>query len=115
MSKISNLAIRLLQESVVARGTSEVMEAMYQNKHFFHSVVDTYNINNSLSTTQLLDAINDYYDFNEFGGLTEDSTQEMIETLMPRYVQSIFEIDVQDGILDESVKLLTLFIEGDEE
>lgn len=115
MSKISKIALRLLQEAVVTRGTSEVMEAMYNNKHFFHTVVDAFNINNSLSHDQLLEAINDYYDFNEFGGLTEDSTNEMMDTLMPPYVQAVFVVDVQSGILDESVKLLTLFIEGDED
>ena len=113
MSKISNIALRLLQEAVVTRGTSEVMEAMFDNKHFFHKVVDTYRIDQSLSHDQLLDAINEHYDFNEFGGLTEDSTNDMMDNLMPPYVKALFVIDVQGGIIDESVKLLTLFIEED--
>ena len=115
MSKISKIALRLLQESVVTRGTSEVMEAMYNNKDFFHTVVDAFNINKNLSHDQLFNAINDYYDFNEFGGLTEDSTNEMMDTLMPPNVQAVFVVDVQGGILRESVQLLNLFIEGYED
>ena len=115
MSKISNLNIRTLQDAVITRGVSDVMFSMFDNKHFFHSVVDTYANNNGLTIDQLKESIDDYYDFNEFGGLTEDSTNVTMEALMPKYVQAVFIVDVQSCILHESIKLITEFMEEDED
>jgi len=115
MSKISSINIRILQDAVVTRGVSDVMFSMFDNKHFFHSVANFYERNNGLTIEQLKEIIDDFYDFNEFGGLTEESTNAVMDALMPPYVQSVFIVDVQGGILYESIKLITELMEEDED
>ena len=82
-----------LQKRVQRQAMKDLVECCRENEMF------TVKVFASESEEELLDVIHDYYDFNEFGGLTESFISNLMDTLMPKYVQTLFINDVQDEML----------------
>lgn len=91
--------LKSLRLQIIMNGVWDVKECIDNNKKFKGSVDDELIAYGSISQEFLLDLINQHYDFNEFGGLTETFISNLMDVLMPKYVQTLFINDVQRDML----------------
>jgi len=96
---VGEAMLKSLRLQIVMNGVWDIKECIDNNKKFKGRIHDELFVNDSISQEFLLDLINDFYDFNEFGGLTESFISNLMDTLMPKYVQTLFINDVQDEML----------------
>jgi hypothetical protein len=88
-----------LRLQLVMNGVWDIKDCIDKNKKFKGSIDDELFVRDSITEEFLLDLINHYYDFNEFGGLTEPFISNLMDTLMPKYMQTLFINDVQRDML----------------
>jgi len=88
-----------LRLQVIMNGVWDIADAIKENYAFRTNIEEITLSNNVITEEELLDLINSHYDFNEFGGLTESFISNLMDVLMPKYVQTLFINDVQDEML----------------
>ena len=88
-----------LRLQIVMNGVWDIEDAIEKNVDLQIELEERLLMDCTFTEEVLLDVINDFYDFNEFGGLTESFISNLIDTLMPKYVQTMFINDVQRDML----------------
>ena len=100
MKTISEQMINSLKLQVVMNGVWDIEDAIENDISFQDHLSEQMKLDDGLTEETLLDLINDFYDFNEFGGLTTDFVSNLMEMLMPTmYVRFKFLNEVQGEIL----------------
>ena len=98
-SSVSQAIRKSLKLQIVMNGVWDVKECIDNNKDFKDSIDEELERNDLITEEFLLNLINEFYDFNEFGGLTKTFISNLMDTLMPKYPQTLFINEVQDEIL----------------
>ena len=88
-----------LRLQIVMNGVWDIEDAIEKNVDLQIELEERLLMDCTFTEEVLLDVINDFYDFNEFGGLTESFISNLMDTLMPKYVQTMFINDVQRDML----------------
>ena len=96
---VGEAMLNSLRLQIVMNGVWDIADAIKENYYFRTNIEEIKLTNNVITEEELLDLINEHYDFNEFGGLTESFISNLMDTLMPKYVQTIFINDVQREML----------------
>lgn len=88
-----------LRLQVIMNGVWDIEDAIEKNLDLQINLEERLLMDCTFTDEVLLDLINDHYDFNEFGGLTEPFISNLMDTLMPTYMQTLFINDVQREML----------------
>lgn len=96
---VGEAMLHSLKLQIVMNGVWDIKDCIDNNKKFKGSIEDELLMKDSITEEFLLDLINQHYDFNEFGGLTESFISNLMDTLMPPYVQTLFINNVQSEML----------------
>lgn len=93
-----------LRLQVIMNGVWDIENAIEKNVDLQINLEDRLLMDGTFTEEVLLDLINDFYDFNEFGGLTTDFVSNLMDALMPTYVQMLFINDVQGEMLKRATE-----------
>jgi len=96
---VGEAMLNSLRLQIVMNGVWDIVDAINNNPTMSESLSEKVQMDGTITKDSLADLINDFYDFNEFGGLTESFISNLMDTLMPKYVQTLFINDVQDEML----------------
>ena len=103
MKTISEQMINSLKLQVIMNGVWDIEDAIENDISFQDHLSEQMKLDDGLTEETLLDLINDFYDFNEFGGLTTDFVSNLMEMLMPTmYVRFKFINEVQGEMLKKA-------------
>lgn len=102
MITIGESMINSLRLQVVMNGVWDIDDAIKNNPTMSESLSEKVQMDGTITKDSLADLINDFYDFNEFGGLTTDYVSNLMEVMMPTYVRYKFINEVQDEMLDKA-------------
>ncbi len=102
MKTIQEGIINSLRLQVVMNGVWDIDDAIENNPTMSESLSEKVQMDGTITKDSLADLINDFYDFNEFGGLTNDYVSKTMEMLMPTQVMYDFINEVQDEMLDKA-------------
>lgn len=102
MKTIGEQMINSLRLQVVMNGVWDIDDAIKNNPKMSESLSEKVQMDGTITKDSLADLINDFYDFNEFGGLTTDYVSNLMRVMMPLYVQMQFINEVQDEMLDKA-------------
>ena len=102
MKTIQEGIINSLRLQVVMNGVWDIDDAIENNPTMSESLSEKVQMDGTITKDSLADLINDFYDFNEFGGLTNDYVSKTMEMLMPTPVMYDFINEVQDEMLDKA-------------
>jgi len=98
-SSVSQAIRKSLKLQIVMNGVWDIVDAIKNDISFQDHLSEQMKLDDGITEETLLDLINEFYDFNEFGGLTKPFISNLMDTLMPKYVQTLFINEVQDEIL----------------
>ena len=93
-----------LRLQVIMNGVWDIEDAIEKNVDLQINLEEKLLMDGTFTEEVLLNLINDFYDFNEFGGLTEPFINNMMDVLMPKYVQTLFINDVQGEMLKRATE-----------
>ena len=94
-----------LRLQVIMNGVWDIEDALEKNVDLQINLEDKLLMDGTFTEEVLLDLINEFYDFNEFGGLTTDFVSNLMEMLMPNvYVRTMFLNDVQGEMLKRATE-----------
>lgn len=93
-----------LRLQVIMNGVWDIEDAIEKNVDLQINLEEKLLMDGTFTEEVLLNLINDFYDFNEFGGLTEPFISNMMDVLMPKYVQTLFINDVQGEMLKRATE-----------
>ncbi len=103
MKTISEQMINSLKLQVIMNGVWDIEDAIENDISFQDHLSEQMKLDDGLTEETLLDLINEFYDFNEFGGLTTDFVSNLMEMLMPTmYVRFKFLNEVQGEMLKKA-------------
>jgi len=102
MKTIGEQMINSLRLQVVMNGVWDIEDAIENDISFQDHLSEQMKLDDGLTEETLLDLINEFYDFNEFGGLTTDFVSNLMEVLMPTYVRFKFINEVQGEMLKKA-------------
>ena len=103
MKTISEQMINSLKLQVIMNGVWDIEDAIENDISFQDHLSEQMKLDDGLTEETLLDLINEFYDFNEFGGLTTDFVSNLMEMLMPTmYVRFKFINEVQGEMLKKA-------------
>ena len=102
MKTISEQMINSLKLQVIMNGVWDIEDAIENDISFQDHLSEQMKLDDGLTEETLLDLINDFYDFNEFGGLCTDFVSNLMEMLMPTYVRFKFINEVQGEMLKKA-------------
>ena len=92
-----------LRLQVIMNGVWDIEDALEKNVDLQINLEDKLLMDGTFTEEVLLDLINEFYDFNEFGGLTTDFVSNLMEMLMPTmYVRFKFINEVQGEMLKKA-------------
>lgn len=104
MKTIGESMINSLKLQVIMNGVWDIEDAIENDISFQDHLSEQMKLDDGLTEETLLDLINEFYDFNEFGGLTTDFVSNLMEVLMPKYVRFKFINDVQGEMLKRATE-----------
>lgn len=104
MRTISEQMIHTLKLQVIMNGVWDIEDAIENDISFQDHLSEQMKLDDGLTEETLLDLINEFYDFNEFGGLTTDFVSNLMEVLMPMYVRFKFINEVQGEMLKRATE-----------
>lgn len=104
MKTIGESMINSLKLQVIMNGVWDIEDALEKNVDLQINLEDKLLMDGTFTEEVLLDLINEFYDFNEFGGLTTDFVSNLMEVLMPKYVRFKFINEVQGEMLKRATE-----------
>lgn len=104
MKTISEQMIHTLKLQVIMNGVWDIEDAIENDISFQDHLSEQMKLDDGLTEETLLDLINEFYDFNEFGGLTTDFVSNLMDMLMPTYVRFKFINEVQGEMLKRATE-----------
>lgn len=96
---VGEAMLKSLKLQVVMNGVWDIIDAINNNPTMSESLSEKMQMDGTITKDSLADLINDFYDFNEFGGLTTDYVSELMRVMMPKYIQMRFINEVQEEML----------------
>lgn len=104
MKTIGESMINSLKLQVIMNGVWDIEDAIENDISFQDHLSEQMKLDDGLTEETLLDLINEFYDFNEFGGLTTDFVSNLMDMLMPTYVRFKFINEVQGEMLKRATE-----------